>query len=95
MMSDVIYGLGISLCVVFIQYTMRDGEVFGFLGRIFSKHLPELIHNPVFACPVCMTPWYGTGLMFLYGNFNWFALACACGWSVCYVTFQPKEDEGE
>lgn len=55
----------IALIVFAIWYSMQEGEIFGGLGRWFENHLPEAIHKPVFACHICMTPWYGTGLYFL------------------------------
>lgn len=55
----------ISLIVYAIYYSMEEGEIFGGLGTWFENNLPEAIHKPVFACHICMTPWYGTGLYFL------------------------------
>lgn len=55
----------IALIVFAIWYSMQEGEIFGWLGRWFENNLPHQIHNPVFACHVCMAPWYGTGLYFL------------------------------
>lgn len=55
----------ISLLVFAIHYTMEHGEIFGFLGDWFSDHLPDKLHNPVFACSVCMAPWYGTIIYWL------------------------------
>jgi hypothetical protein len=48
-----------------IWYVMQQGEIFGALGNWFNKTLPDQLHNPVFACPVCMTPWYGSILYWL------------------------------
>lgn len=48
-----------SFIVFAIWYSMQEGEIFGRLGR-WLENLPEWMHNPVFDCPVCMTPWYGT-----------------------------------
>lgn len=44
---------------------MQEGEIFAWLGIRLEKLLPEFLHKPVFACHICMTPWYGTGLYFL------------------------------
>lgn len=55
----------ITLIVYAIYYSMEEGEIFGKLGTWFENNLPEKIHKPVFACHICMTPWYGTGLYFL------------------------------
>lgn len=55
----------ISLLTLSIWYTLQDGEIFGGLGKWLGKHLTEQIHPAVFACNVCMTPWYGTLLYWL------------------------------
>lgn len=56
----------LSFIVFAIWYTMQDGEIFGALGHLFSR-LPQVFHNPLYDCPVCMTPWYGTPIaIFLF-----------------------------
>jgi hypothetical protein len=55
----------IALLVNAIHYVMQPGEIFSFIGAVLSDNLPEVLHNPVFDCNVCMTPWYGTALYFL------------------------------
>lgn len=55
----------ISLLVLSIWYTMDEGEIFERLGDWFGNHLPERIHPAVFACFICMVPWYGTALYWL------------------------------
>lgn len=52
----------IALLVLSIHYTMQDGEIFEGLGKWLERHLPEQIHPAVFACNVCMSPWYGSVL---------------------------------
>lgn len=55
----------ISLLVLAIHYTMLEGEIFEGLGKWFERNLPERIHPAVFACNVCLTPWYGSVLYWL------------------------------
>lgn len=55
----------IALLVLSIHYTMQEGEIFGGLGKWIEKVLPKAMLQPVFACNVCMTPWYGTALYWL------------------------------
>lgn len=50
----------ISFIVFAIHYAMKEGEIFGFLGNWLYEKLPEVLHNPVFDCVVCMAPWYGS-----------------------------------
>jgi hypothetical protein len=55
----------ISLLILAIWFTMQEEQIFGRLGLFLEKYLPEQIHKPVFGCPVCMTPWYGTVLYWM------------------------------
>jgi hypothetical protein len=52
----------IALLVLSIHYTMQPDEIFGKLGDWLEDHLPDAIHPAVFACNVCMCPWYGSAL---------------------------------
>ena len=64
----------ISFIVLFIYKTMDEGMIFEKLGNWFKENLPEEIHMPVFNCPICMTPWYGTiiyFILFYHGEFIW------------------------
>lgn len=55
----------ISLFVFAINYSMKEGEIFGFLGDWLGRVLPAKLHDPAFECVVCMAPWYGTALYWL------------------------------
>lgn len=55
----------IALLVLSIHYTMQEEQIFEKLGDWFERVLPEAIHKPVFDCPVCMAPWYGSILFWL------------------------------
>ena len=55
----------IALLVLAIHYTMQPDEIFGKLGDWLEDHLPDAIHPAVFACNVCMTPYYGSILYWL------------------------------
>src|SRR5688500_3234885 len=58
----------ISFLVFAIWYTMKPGEIFAGAANWFERRLPEKIHPAVFACPVCMVPWYGS---VLYWTIPW------------------------
>lgn len=59
-----------GVMVFAIWYTMRPGEIFGALGDWFDRVLPEQIKSPVFECPVCMFPYYGTPIYLFLINFD-------------------------
>lgn len=58
-----------ALLVLSIWYSMQEGEIFGFVTKWGEKHLSECWQQPIYACNVCQTPWYGSliywGLGFL------------------------------
>lgn len=61
----------ISLLVLAIHYTMQEGEIFEGLSKWFEKTMPYGIHQPLFECNVCMTPWYGSVLYVLIYGVSW------------------------
>lgn len=61
----------IALLVLSIWYTLQEGEIFGKVGVWLENHTPEAIHDPLFACNVCMTFWYGSALYWLIFGNNW------------------------
>ncbi len=58
-----------ALIVLSIWYSMQEGEIFGFVTKWGEEHLSECWQQPLFACNVCMSPYYGSivywGLGFL------------------------------
>lgn len=84
----------IFLLVLAIWYTLQEGEVFGKLGSWFEQHTPEIIHQPLYSCNVCMTPWYGSLLyIFIYGlNTNLIIVVlCAMGFQVVVNKLSPDK----
>lgn len=76
----------ISLLVLSIHYTMQEGEIFEKLGKWFERVLPGQIHPAVFACNVCMSPWYGS---LLYWFIPWQKIglqeSSLIGWPVAII----------
>lgn len=89
-----VHSVIISLIVLAIHYTMQYGEIFGKLGNWFANNLPPSIHQPVFDCNVCMTPWYGSVLyVIIYGvNWQWpIVVISAMGLNVLYNKWSPND----
>ena len=96
--------LVISLVVILIHLMLQDDEIFGVVGKWFKQHLPEGIHKPVFSCPICMTPWWGSIVMAVavitgiesfqhIDIWHWlFILAIAGGICTVYVEMKPKKE---
>jgi hypothetical protein len=64
--------LGPAFIIAFIVYfikasTWRGMILYGIKERLCD--LPEFIKKPLFDCPVCMTPWWGTAI-YVAGHFG-------------------------
>ena len=57
----------ISFIVYFLNATTWKGMIFYSLTEKL-EHWPEFIRKPLFECPVCMTPWWGT-VIYLTGHY--------------------------
>lgn len=86
----------IAIIVFAIWQTMQEGHIFHRLGVWFENHLPEWMHNPVFACPICLTPWYGSVLYWLiWGNsiFEWIVcVIAAMGLNSVILKLAPADE---
>lgn len=87
--------LVIFLLVLSVWYTLQPGEIFGKLGLWLSQNIPKQLHQPVFECNVCMTPWYGSVLYWLlygYGVVDWLiTVIAAMGLQVGLNKLSPKK----
>lgn len=54
----------ISFIVLFIHATTWKGMICDWVPELM-KNMPTVIRKPLFACPVCMTPWWGTIIMIM------------------------------
>lgn len=88
------HSLIIALLVLSIWYTLQEGEIFGKLGIWLNNHTSSAIHQPLFDCNVCMTPWYGSLLYIsIYGvNIQWpIVVICAMGINVAINKLSPDK----
>ena len=89
--SMIEYAAIISLSVIFINFLFQDGEILGSVGGWLTRVLPEPLHQPVFECAACMTPYYGAAIMLLNNQFDFLTLLAASGMSAVYVTFTASK----
>lgn len=87
----------IAAVVMAIWFSMQEGEIFGRLGNWLYNHAPVAIHKPLFDCPICMTPWYGTVIYALIpGPFHvehwWYLILASMGLNVIIVKLWPEKD---
>lgn len=54
-----------------IWATMWEEAIFEFIRNWGDKHLPEKPRKPLYDCPVCMAPWYGTAIYWIIWGNDW------------------------
>jgi hypothetical protein len=93
----IITSLQISLVILFMHATTWDGHIFEFVRNWIDEK--KKISKPVYNCPICMTPWYGTLLyllLFRFSFLDWFfTIGTAAGFSVIYVLLIEIKDNGK
>jgi hypothetical protein len=52
----------ISFLVYFLKVTTWEGMIFEKVGAFTERVLGEYWNKPVLGCPICMTPWWGSGV---------------------------------
>lgn len=58
----------VALIVFALWSTMWEDMIFGRVNTWFAN-LKESLQKPLYACVICMTPWYGSvAYWLLYGN---------------------------
>ena len=77
----------ISLIVLFIHSCTWDGMIF---ARIKDYIKPKgMLYKPIYGCPICMTPYYGTLIYLLFINVSFadyiMTIGGASGFSVLWI----------
>lgn len=54
-----------SLVTYFLHVTTWEGHIFHRPANWLREKLPESLQKPLFDCPICMTPYYGTIMLLL------------------------------
>src|SRR5688572_7238366 len=61
----------IAMIVLFLHATTWEGMIF---DGIKNFNIPGWIRKPLYSCPICMTPWWGTLLYWIFFH------GSLCGW---------------
>lgn len=61
-----IYSLAIAFVIQFIHALFWEGMIFGFIGAKLDNLLPSYIRKPLYDCPICMAPWWGSVILFFF-----------------------------
>ena len=77
----------ISLIVLFLHATTWDGNIFAGIKTIIKPK--GNLYKPLYGCPICMTPYYGSFIYYLYFYQSWqnwvLTVFTAAGLSVVWV----------
>lgn len=77
----------IALTILFLHACTREGMIFSFIPEFFWN-APVWIKKPLYDCPVCMAPWWGSVIIFFYypvlfgdwpDGFTWLILIAVSG----------------
>jgi len=84
-----------SFIVMAVWSTMWEDAIFGFI-RKGLQHLPEKLQMPIFDCPICMVPYYGSAAYWLIwgNNFKEYIVVIIASMglnAVLVKLFQPEE----
>lgn len=60
------WGIIIALFCLFVHACTWEGMIGEKIGELFWE-APVWIKKPLFSCPICMCPWWGSGLIVLFG----------------------------
>lgn len=89
-----IASLIISLIVLFLHATTWKGMVFESVKNLIK---PEgMLYKPIYGCPICMTPWWGSLIYWIFFNISvtdWLlTVGAASGLAVIWVVFIDLKD---
>lgn len=69
MTADLFIRLALAALVITgVWTTFGKGMIFGWLGDIFERRLPDAINKPIWQCPPCMSSVWGTTIWFWTGG---------------------------
>jgi len=84
----------ITMIILFIHACSWSGMIFAGIKRIIK---PEgLLYKPIYGCPICMTPYYGTIIYLLFFRLSFvdwlLTIGTASGMSVLCVLLIDIKD---
>ena len=99
------HALIIAMIVLFLHACSWRGMIFSGIKNLVPPR--GMLYKPLYGCPICMTPWYGTLIYFLFFEpavTSWLlTVGTASGFNVLSVLLidikdgicKPKTDETE
>lgn len=84
----------IALIILFLHATTWDGHIFSGIRKLIDEE--STISKPIYNCPICMTPWWGTAIYWIFFNISvtdWLlTVGAAAGLSVISVVLIHAKD---
>lgn len=84
----------ISLIILFLHSTTWDGHIFEKIRKWIKED--SKISKPIYNCPICMTPWWGTLIYWLFMHISFvdylLTVGAASGLSVISVILIAAKD---
>lgn len=85
----------IAFSVMAVWATMLDGNIFEKVRWYGDRRLTQKFQKPLYDCPICMVPWWGTPIYCLFWEFqpaNWAAIILiAMGLNTFFVKMFHKD----
>lgn len=85
----IIQALAIALIILFVHACTWEGMIFGSVEKILPSTEGKWLWKPMYGCPICMTPWWGTLIYWIFFHvsiLDWImTISCAGGLSVLSV----------
>lgn len=86
-MGILITAIVIALIILFLHATTWEGHIFNGIRKVIKPK--GMLYKPIYGCPICMTPWWGSLIFWIFvgGNIiEWlFIIFTAAGISVLFV----------
>lgn len=67
----------VALVILFLHVTTWEAQIFGPFAKKYLSRLPEWIKKPLYDCPICMAPWWGSLIL---ATGNWVGITEAHNW---------------
>lgn len=62
----IVIAIIVAFVVLFLHATAWEGMIFGTIAEK-AFDWPEWIRKPLFECPICMAPWWGSLILVIFG----------------------------
>lgn len=83
------FALVVSMIINAINVCFWETHIFEKIGDYVERKFPRL-YKPTIGCIICMTPWWGTLLCYVFG-WPYLSIVIAMGINVLIVRWEPEK----